>query len=81
MLLWLWLWCGPAALALIGPIDWESPYATGAAQKNKKQTKKNQVPFRAVGPAANNLTWPFLSGNSSPKNSTGLRWGKTRLEK
>ena len=42
----LWLWCRPAAIALIGPLAWESPYAAGAAlektkkQKNKKKQKK-----------------------------------------
>ena len=25
----LWLWYGPAAAALIGPLAWECPYATG----------------------------------------------------
>ena len=29
----LWLWCGPAAVALIGPLAWEIPYAEGAALK------------------------------------------------
>ena len=23
----LWLWCNPAAIAPIGPLDWELPYA------------------------------------------------------
>ena len=25
----LWLWCRPVAVALIRPLAWESPYATG----------------------------------------------------
>ena len=25
----LWLWCRPAATALIRPLAWEPPYATG----------------------------------------------------
>ena len=29
----LWLWCRPAAAALIGPPAWEFPYAAGAALK------------------------------------------------
>ena len=29
----LWLWCRPAAAALIGPLVWEPPYAMGAALK------------------------------------------------
>ena len=45
----LWLWCRPVATALIGPLAWEPPYATGAAQKTakkkKKLTFKNQLHF------------------------------------
>ena len=37
----LWLWHRPAATALIGPLAWEPPYATGAALKRFK--KKNYV--------------------------------------
>ena len=36
----LWLWCRPAATALIGPLAWEPPYAVGAALKLKKKKKK-----------------------------------------
>ena len=36
----LWLWCRPAAVALIRPLAWEPPFAMGAALKDKsKQTK------------------------------------------
>ena len=30
-LAWLWLWRRPAAIAPVGPLAWEPPYATGAA--------------------------------------------------
>ena len=33
---WLWLWCRPAATALIQPLAWELPYAEGAALKRQK---------------------------------------------
>ena len=33
----LWLWCRPGASALIGPLAWELPYATGTAVKRKKK--------------------------------------------
>ena len=36
----LWLWHRPAAVALIGPLAWEPPYAEGAAQEMAKQTDK-----------------------------------------
>ena len=31
------LWCRPAAIALIGPLAWEPPYAVGVALKSKKR--------------------------------------------
>ena len=31
----LWLWYRPAAVAQIGPLAWEPPYAKGAALKKK----------------------------------------------
>ena len=33
----LWLWCRPVATALIEPLAWELPYATGVALKKKKK--------------------------------------------
>ena len=35
----LWLWHRPAAKALIRPLTWEPPCATGAALKRKKKKK------------------------------------------
>ena len=31
----MWLWCRPAAVALIQPLAWELPYASSAALKKK----------------------------------------------
>ena len=45
-LLWLWLWL--AAIALIRPLAWEPPYATGAALEKAKrppQKKKERNPI------------------------------------
>ena len=33
----LWLWHGLADVALIQPLDWELPYATGETLKRKKK--------------------------------------------
>ena len=33
----LWLWQRPGAVALIRPLAWEPPYATGVALKKKKK--------------------------------------------
>ena len=38
----LWLWCRPAAVALIQPLAWELPYATGVALKEKKRKYGSQ---------------------------------------
>ena len=37
----MWLWFRPAAVALIQPLAWKPPYATGAALKKKKRLKNN----------------------------------------
>ena len=36
----LWLWCRLAAVALIQPLAWEPPYATGAALEKAKRKIK-----------------------------------------
>ena len=38
----LWLWRRPVAIALIGPLAWEPPYATGVAQEMAKRQKKKK---------------------------------------
>ena len=35
----LWLWCKPEAVAPIGLLAWESPYAVGVALKKKKKSQ------------------------------------------
>ena len=43
----LWLWCRPAAVALIRPLAWESPCAVGAAlEKTKRQKNKKNLYFQ-----------------------------------
>ena len=41
--MWLWLRYKLAAVALIQPLAWEPPYATGSVLKSKKKKKKIQV--------------------------------------
>ena len=38
----VWLWHRPAAVALIGPLAWEPPYAAGVAQEMAKRQKKKK---------------------------------------
>ena len=35
----LWLWRRSAALAQVGPLAWEPPYAAGMALKRQNKTK------------------------------------------
>ena len=39
----LWLWCRPAAAALIRPLAWEPPHAVGVTLKRQKKKKSWQV--------------------------------------
>ena len=48
-LLFLWLWRRPVATALIGPLAWEPPYASGVALKRKKKEKKKRKEKRNLG--------------------------------
>ena len=40
--MFLWLWCRPAAVALILPLAWEPPYTVGVALKSKKRKKRKR---------------------------------------
>ena len=39
----LWLWRRPVATALMRPLPWEPPYATGAALEKAKRQKQNKT--------------------------------------
>ena len=41
----LWLWCRLATAALIRPLGWEIPYATGIAVKRKKKRKEKALVY------------------------------------
>ena len=38
----LWLWCRLTAVALIGPLAWEHPYASGVTLKKKKERERER---------------------------------------
>ena len=46
----LWLWCRPAAVALIRPLAWEPPYTSGAALKKTHKKKMGFRPSQQGGP-------------------------------
>ena len=50
VLLWLWLWRRPAAIAPIPPLAWELPYATSAALKKKKKEKEKKKKRKKTSP-------------------------------
>ena len=58
-LVWLWLWCRPVAIALIGPLAWEPPCATDAALKKPK--KKQIYHTKPPGPLIILPSLKFLS--------------------
>ena len=47
-LAWLWLWGRLTAIALIRPLAWELPYASGSCspKKQNKQTKNKDYLFQ-----------------------------------
>ena len=55
----LWLWCKPTAVALIGPLPWEFPYAWGVALKSKK--KKRERNHSLLGFSVVKEEYPLLS--------------------
>ena len=48
VLLWLWLWRRPAAIAPVQPLAWEPPYALGVALKGQKGKKTEKQIKRGV---------------------------------
>ena len=59
----LWLWCRLAAVAPIGPLGWEPPYAAGAALKRQKITVTGKwVIFCALAWSPQPLETPCCHG-------------------
>ena len=51
----LWLWCRPAATALIRPLAWEISYAAGVALKRQKKKKVSVHVFTGYIKMFNNI--------------------------
>ena len=49
-LVWLWLWCRPAAIAPVLPLAWEPPNAVGVAlgRQKKKEVRLEMPPKKKV---------------------------------
>ena len=59
----LWLWCWPVAIALIGPLAWETPYAMRAAQEMEKRQEKKRQKMMHIGVGTGQpvgLVWPTI---------------------
>ena len=77
-LMLLWLWCRLSAVAPVGPLAWETPYATDAALISKKKKKKTN--FRI----ANSLRGSQDSAYSHPygyNSYSKKRQGKIKKKK
>ena len=61
---WLWLWCRPVAVALIRPLAWELPYATGVVLKSKKKKKKKKKEKPCSDPPHDSLCPDFFSATN-----------------
>ena len=53
-----WLWCKPAAAALIHPLAWELPYASGAAFKNPRRSVSHSFLLVFFLLSCRNMCWP-----------------------
>ena len=55
----LWLWCRPVAIAPIGPLAWEGPYAMGVALKSKQTNKTPQMFLFSLPILLITVKWTF----------------------
>ena len=69
----LWLWCRLVATAPIGPLAWESPYATGAAQEMAKGQKKKKKKKKKE------IINPHIYGELFNKGGKNIKWEKESL--
>ena len=56
-----WLWCRPAAAAVIQPLAQELPYSTGAATKGKTNKNGSSVVAQWVKDLVVSLLWRGFS--------------------
>ena len=71
----LWLWCRPAATALIGPLAWEPPYASGVGLKAKNKQKLDTEPKTTRGTRSRARGW----GGTAKSGDEGAGLGVATL--
>ena len=76
----LWLWCRPAAVALIQPLVWELPYAVSVALKTKNVKGLGQC----LGHGDTSLHVSLIAALEGQldiiRNLLMIRWSGTRLQ-
>ena len=69
-----WLWCRPAAKALILPLDWELRYAPGAALKRKNNVSKERFSI-----SISHFSTPLIKKMKGSSRVQGERLSKKKL--
>ena len=71
----MWLWHRLAAVALILPLDWESPYAMSVALKSKTQSFQRYAheSIQPRGPKADTANSVSMSCDLGPRSSSDRR--------
>ena len=74
----LWLWHRPAAVAPIGPLAWEPPYAAVLALKRQETKNKNKKQNKTLARCV--LENAYLAGGRRAENLTHfIGKGKTKV--
>ena len=77
----LWLWPRPAAIALLRPLAWEHPYATGVAlrRQTNKQTKLDHIKLleENIGQTLSDINNSNIFSDPPPR----IRTIKTKINK
>ena len=85
-LVWLCLWCRPSAVALIRPLAWELPHATGVALKRQKREKKKERKEKELSRSFSQETLSVIlfvknktKQNKKPKVPINQKWGPGKV--
>ena len=77
---WLRLWCRLADLALIRPLPWELPYASGVALKRKKQSKTRENRPMWERPSPSSAVQSTIPPRVEKRNEESVEASRERVE-